>query len=391
MTSVSTQAILRGILSDDMPRRFQNPKLEVRRDVKRPYYFIRVFVPGPNGKRRRVNQAIGFCDDITRKEAMKLRGEAIDAVNAGRMMTQAQARFRDLIQQFLTARVPQVGAGTQAKYRSIIENHILPAFGDKRLCDITRQDIEAWLTGKAEDGLSWWTRDGIRGTMASIFSAARDWNLWNGPSPTVGVRIGKKREAREKRSVTADQLRAILAALPDQTRFMVLIAVMMGLRISEICGLQWGDIDFAAGTLTVKRRWYRGDLDEPKTQASERTRQLGPLVQEFERRRQPGGFIFADENGRPLDERFVLWYELRPVLRRLGLYYPGFGWHAFRRLNVTWRQTVGGATPLEAQKAAGHASLDMSLLYTLNDAERERDQVQAMFDKLMEMPGGKPQ
>lgn len=50
-----------------------------------------------------------------------------------------------------------------------------------------------------------------------------------------------------------------------------------------------------------------------------------------------------------------------------------------------------GATPLEAMKAAGHGSGDMTLLYTVGDAARERSQVQAMFDKLMEMPEGKPQ
>ena len=81
----------------------------------------------------------------------------------------------------------------------------------------------------------------------------------------------------------------------------------------------------------------------------------------------------------------------RPVIKRLGLYYKGFGWHAFRRRNVTWRQTVGGATPLEAQRAARHGSLDMTLLYTLNDPVRERSQVDAMFDRLMDTPEGKPQ
>jgi hypothetical protein len=35
--------------------------------------------------------------------------------------------------------------------------------------------------------------------------------------------------------------------------------------------------------------------------------------------------------------------EFRPVLKGLKLYYPGFGWHAFRRQNITWRQQVGGA------------------------------------------------
>ena len=52
---------------------------------------------------------------------------------------------------------------------------------------------------------------------------------------------------------------------------------------------------------------------------------------------------------------------------------------------------VGGATPLEAQRAARHASLDMTYLYTLRDTERETSQRRAMSDWLMEVDGGKPQ
>ena len=73
----------------------------------------------------------------------------------------------------------------------------------------------------------------------------------------------------------------------------------------------------------------------------------------------------------PPDDRDLLRWEFRPILKRLGLYYPGFGWHAFRRQNVTWRQQVGGVTPLKAQRARGHGSLDMTYLYTLTDTERE--------------------
>ena len=88
----------------------------------------------------------------------------------------------------------------------------------------------------------------------------------------------------------------------------------------------------------------------------------------------------------------VLKVRFRPVLKKLKLYYPGFGWHAFRRQNITWRQQVGGATPLEAQRAAGHGSFDMTYLYTLNDAERECSQATAMFDKLLETtPKSRPQ
>jgi hypothetical protein len=55
--------------------------------------------------------------------------------------------------------------------------------------------------------------------------------------------------------------------------------------------------------------------------------------------------------------------------------------HTFRRLNVTWRQEVG-ATPIEAQKAAGHASLDMTYLYTQTDEAREREHVDRILQRL---------
>jgi integrase len=383
-----------------MPRKFQNPKLEVRDDVKRHYYFIRVIVPGPDGKRQRINQALGFLDQITRKEAQKLRSAALDVVNAGKLLVQARLKFKDLVSRFVEARLPQFKTSTQGWQRSLIETHILPAFGDKQLADIDKQVVEAWLTGKEKEGLSWWTRKALRSVLSCIFTAAREWKLWSGDSPTIGVRIGRKRLVREKRLLTVDQLRALLAALSERPKFIVLIMFGLGLRISEVLGLRWSDIDWDAKQITIQRRWYRGDLSEEgetKSEASNAPLSLGPsMLQEF-RSRYPGvqhrgEFVFIGDTARlPPDDRDMLREEFRPVLKRLGLYYPGFGWHAFRRQNITWRQQIGGATPLEAQRAARHASLDMTYLYTLNDAERETAQQQAMFDKLMEMPEGPKQ
>lgn len=385
-----------------MPRKYQNPKLEIRRDVERPYYFVRVTVPvitEDGRKLKRERQNLGFVDEITVKQAKQERAKLLEIVNQGRMLVQSQIRCKDIAKRFLEVRVPQLGFATQNKYRTQIENHILPAFGELRMCDIDRPTVEAWLNAKAEAGLGWWSRIDLKGILSAIFTTATDWKLWSGDNPTKGVRIGKKRLVREKRLLTADEMRLILAAVGDRARFVVLILFGLGLRISEVLALKWRDIDFDAGVLTVRRRWYRGDLSddgETKSDNSLRPLQLGPLVEEF-RRRYPGPqardrFVFVGDDGvMPPDDRDLLRYEFRPVLRRLKLYYPGFGWHAFRRQNVTWRQHVGGATPLEAQRAAGHGSLDMTYLYTLPDAERERAQVQAMFDRLMGTSEGKPQ
>jgi len=388
-----------------MPKKYQNPKLETRTDVKRHYYFIRVSVPArrqvDGGKtRKREPKILGFVDEISYKEAMKRRSEALELINAGRVLIQSQFKMKDIITQFQEIRVPQLGVPTQAQYRCQIENHILPAFGELRMCDVDRPLIEQFLTSvtkvKSEDPLGWWARNNLRSVLSAIFATAKDWKLWEGENPTLGIRLGRKRFVREKRLLTVEQLRTLLAVLPDRLKFLVLVLFGLGLRISEALGLRWSDLDFDAATISIRRRWYRGDLseeEETKTEGSTAEVRLSPsMLAEFAMR-YPGPqarkqFIFmGDDSKNPPDDRDLLRFEFRPILVRLGLYYPGFGWHAFRRQNITWKQQIGGATLIEAQKAGRHASLDMTYVYTLPDKERETAQQQAMFDHILGLPG----
>lgn len=384
-----------------MPRKYQAGRLEKRTDVRRPYYFVRatvVHIDGRSGERRRVRREhkIGFVDELTVKRAKELRADILETVNAGRFLVQSQYRFKDLTRRFFDTRFGQLGIATQNQYRCQINNHLLPAFGEMKLCDIDRSEVERFLTAKAES-LGWWARNNLRSILSAVFKAAKDWKLWDGEIPTLGVKIGKQRFVREKRLLGVQDLRRLLAALPDHLKFIVLIQFGLGLRISETLGLRWSDVNFKTGSLAVKRRWYRGDLsDEMKTASSAADMLLSAsMLAEFQQR-YPGvgsrdAFIFLGDDGlNPPDDRDLLRFQFRPILVALKLYYPGFGWHAFRRQNITWRQQVGGATPLEAQRAARHTSLDMTYLYTLPDRERETAQQQKMFDALLALPEGGP-
>ena len=387
-----------------MPRKYQNGKLEVRNDVKRSYYFVRVNVPvidALTGERKQMREKrmLGFCDEITKKRAMELRAELLDVVNQGRALVQSQIRFRDLVKRFVDTEMPLFGVATRARYQSQIDNHLLPAFGERRLNDIDQATVQQFLATKA-DSLGWWSLQNLRSLLSTIFLTAKRWKLWEGDNPTSGSRIGKKKLAREKRYLTVEQLQAILAALPDHLRFLVLILFGLGLRISEALALKWKDIDFAQATVNLQRRWYRGDLSAEGEMKNESSAVALPvsatLLDEF-RRRYPGPaardqFLFVGPDGvNPPDDRDLLRYEFRPVLVRLELYYKGFGWHAFRRQNITWKQELGGATPLEAQKAGRHSSLDMTYLYTLTDPERETLQQQRMFEALLGKADGNVQ
>ena len=272
----------------------------------------------------------------------------------------------------------------------------MPTFRDLKLREIGRPEIEEWLNDKRKAGLASWTLTGLKGVMSAIFTMAKAWRMYEGDNPCEGIRV-KKGLVREKRKLTGEQLMEIMMALAERERFIVQILFGLGLRISECLGLKWCDLDLDAGSVSIRRRWYRGDISddgENKSEASTRKLQLGRFLTGEFARRYPGvqkkdQFVFtSDEGTLPPDDRDLLREYFRPIIKRLGLYYKGFGWHAFRREHVTLRQTLGGAQPIEAMKAAGHTSLDMTLLYTLNDPAREREQVDRMFASLMQDQNG---
>ena len=413
--AVSALAIIQSILDrgeDAMAKqRYQDPKILTRADVSRPFFYILAAVPVVTAEgliRKRQSFQLGFCDEITMREAKARKQQILAPINAGRCLIQSQISFRDLARKFEGARIPQLGAATQAKYRAHLQNHVLPAFGDMLLCEITRPTIEAWLNKKAEpqtvivkrngaevtverEGLGWWARMDLRNLLSAVFTKATEWNLWDGRNPCEGVSVGKKKVKRAKRIPGPDDLTKFLESIPDTAiidadgaRLIVVVAVVAGLRVSEVLGFQTGDIDPRAQTLHVERRQHRGDVDDPKSESARRVRQLGALANELLRYaagRGPEDFIFQRKDGRLLDDRDLQQHVFRPAAESTGIYFEGFGMHTFRRLNITWRQEVG-ATPIEAQKAAGHASLDMTFLYTQTDEARERDHVARILDRL---------
>lgn len=149
---------------------------------------------------------------------------------------------------------------------------------------------------KREEGgwVGWWSRIALKGILSAIFTAAKIWKLWDGDNPTVGVRVGKKRLVREKRLLKIEQLRLVLASLGARVRFMVSIMYLMGLRISEVLGLRWSDIDWDERTINIRRRWYRGDLGEEedlKSDAAVKTFAVCPaFLREF-KTRYPGPIV----------------------------------------------------------------------------------------------------
>ncbi len=383
-----------------MPRRkFQKPSVRARNDVRHPWWYVQFYadvLTATGLKRERVTKRLGLCDQVKKGKADRDAAKLLATVNAGLFVLQAQIPFDEVLLRFEEIRLPQLGQATRLRYQSHIKNKIRPRFGALRMCDIGRAEVEAWLNEEAANGAAHNSLLNMRNLLCAIFSKAQAWGLWEGKNPVEKVRVGGKRNVRPKRLIADADLHAFLGAIKDTAiinaegaRLIVITALVTGLRISEVLGLCREDVDATAQTLTVRQRWSRGNLAEPKSAASCRTQACGPLAADliaFAGGRD--GFIFGRKSDAwtPPDDRDLQQHVFRPAAERAGIYAPGFGVHTFRSLNITWRQQAG-ASPFEAMKAAGHASLSMTYLYTRTNAERDRADVEAISARLKRPKG----
>lgn len=389
LASFDLATLIRILEESEM--RYQDPKLE--RHGKswriRPF-IIRIDPETGTAKRRRTSIILGNLATMSRTEALKAKQREMLTINAGRVIVQAQLPFAVIIRKYIEGRIPNLGSATQNKYRCHIVNHIEPDLASLKVCELDKATVQGWLNQKRES-LAWATRADLRSILGAIFEQAREWRLWEGENPAHGCDIGRRTEAREKRILTSEDFSRFLAAIPDtciidaaKARLMTLAAVVSGMRISEVLGLQGRDVDALTGRITVCRRWHRGNVDEPKTETSRAVVEVGAAIAEKLAALASGnGWLFArKDNGELPDDRDLQQHVWRPAAKAAGCYVLGFGFHTWRRMAVTWAQQAG-ATPLEAMKLARHTDVRTTAMYTVIHASRRA----AIVDGLVKLAG----
>ena len=109
---------------------------------------------------------------------------------------------------------------------------------------------------------------------------------------------------------------------------------------------------------------------------------LGNVVEALRKLPRAGNedYVFDRGDGQPWDDRKLMKDFLRPAARELGLYFPGLGFHSFRR-EVATRIQEAGASAVEAQLLLGHSRPQMTGHYTLLQRGRLEKLVENMQER----------
>jgi len=252
--------------------------------------------------------------------------------------------------------------------RSRLRRHLLPAFGDRALKDITLPIVMRWLDRLRADGkLAPASMRHCLNLLSRFFS----WAIERGHTtinPVKQIPTGKRPQQPHKRDtpwLDDDAIvRRIIHALPEPVGLMFYLGNRSGLRTGEIAGLRMADLDGLADGAIRVRFTYAGPLKEDKAgigkvkwapAPDDAPAFLGPwLAQRRAQGAGPEDFVFpcANRGASHYRKEYIegCWER---VAKSLSL---ALTWYQATRHSFVTRSLAAGATLDEVSSAVGHSS-----------------------------------
>lgn len=266
-------------------------------------------------------------------------------------------RFGEFAMEWLEtyAKVNNKPATVKSK-EEILGKHLLPYFGTFALGEIDGFSIEKFKSVQIAREYSNKSINCHLGVLITCLKNAHERGLIE-RTPRV---ILLKLPPRQGDYLTPYETGRLLSAKNSVVSEMVLCALKTGMRIGEICGLDWSDIDFVRGSICVRQSLVNGILGSPKNNKA----RLIPMANELQAvlmlRQRRAGLVFQNDEGEPWAGRTV-WRALELLCKETGVRYAG--WHILRHTFAT--QLGHNGTPIrEMQALMGHSTIQMTERYT---------------------------
>ena len=288
---------------------------------------------------------------------------------------------------------PYVKQSTMAAYLLILENHLLPAFGEKD--SLPEQSVQSFVLEKIECGLSVKSIKDILIVLKMVmkFGVKNEWMNyyeWDIKYPTNSAN-------KELEVLSVSNHRKILDHIQSHFTFTglgIYISLSTGLRIGEICALKWNDINITEGTITVSRTIERiymieGEkkhtelvISSPKTKNSCReipmSKELLAIVKPLKKIVNDDFYVLTNDE-HPTEPRTYRNY-YNGLMEKLGI--PRLKYHGLRHSFAT-RCIEAGCDYKTVSVLLGHSNISTTLnLYVHPNMEQKKRCITKMFKSL---------
>jgi integrase len=259
-----------------------------------------------------------------KKDAEKYLDTVQATVHAGTFREIEDLTFSEFARRWLDDYASvSVKPSTLATYESRINGPYTEAFGPLKLSQIGTADVQHYLAGLTKKKLSAATVRAHLVLLRNMLNHAVSWgHLASNPASVVK---GPKLPHTEMDALTPDEVRLFLAACDDFHRPLFATAIMTGMRLGELLGLKWDDINWTAGTISVRRSLYKGQFVEPKTSRSVRvigmSNRLAATLLEHKLAApySPFDVVFSTPEGTPMEPANLRHRVFADTLTRAGL------------------------------------------------------------------------
>lgn len=364
-----------------MAARYQYGSLRPRKRKKSPSVWEYRYLEG--GKLKSV--LVGTIEKLpTEADAQRAVEHFRIEINAKNPQQQFHSvTVRALVDRYKEEEMP-ARYSTRVSYLSNLNTHIVPRWGTTFLAGVEPLDVEGWLRSL---NLAPKTKQHLRQIMHVVFECGRRWKLVTA-NPINLVRQGGRRRVIP-RILTPAEFCSLLKFLKEPYRTMVLVAACLGLRASEVVGLQWWDVDWENLTVIIRRSVVHGRMGETKTEASTSLMPLDPdLAAELLKHRErsvyvrPTDFVFAGDSGKPRWQETILADHIKPSAVAAGIR-GKVGWHTFRHTYSTLLRAHGTDIKVQ-QELLRHADISTTLnIYPQAIPAQKRDAASKIVKQLL--------
>lgn len=339
------------------------------------------------GKRRQFTRG-GF---LTARDAGQARAQVLAQYRAGTLpRVDRRETVRAYLERWYANKLDagQMRASTATAYRGHLDRYLLPHLGSIRLHELRGDHIERMFKAiRAREGMARpvgpTTERRILATLRSAISdAVRRRDLPHNSAAQVTLRPS---EPRRVRPWTPDEFWRFVGLLEGQDEHtaagrllpLVLVAAGTGLRLGEVTGLRWADVDLDGGWLVAAQQAQQVGRDvtyvRPKTRAGEDRRvalaaSTVEVLRSWRARQsaarlawggawQDSGLVFTASDGQPLMP-FSVSRSFSRLVAAYGM--PHMTFHGLRHLYITVL-LLSGVPMAVVSKLAGHSSIQLTV------------------------------